>query len=762
MIRVKTNNYEKYTDINQWLELIYLCILGLYLLRVFFDTTLFSLSWPNWYYDFLRISIGAFLIIKIAVNGYKNIKRFLFDIVYLILFFLIYKGTGYMFLLELGFFVLGAKDIPYKKIIRVYLLIGIPVIMVTMMAALTGCIKDLIYFENDMFKHAFGIVYTTDFGAHILFLILAYLAMKDKVPSVFTNIALIFLAYILYRYSGTRCSSGCIILLVIGGLYVKFTDQYVKSKTKFKSGWSKIGLKIINLNDYFFALSVPLFSLLILLSTIYYSSDNSIMNKINAITTGRLKLGNDAVKKYGFSLWGNPFDMIGAGGDVVSRTDYNFVDSSYVMILVRYGVVLFVLTILAFLWLSIRAKKTGKRYLLVILSIVALQSVIEHHMLEIAYNLFNLLIFANLNSSDYSEFSTVNTNWKRIAVKYCLAIGAVLILFTNRYRFLAYGRTFVTLLNLSKAGRNIYFIMAVLIGATACILTAFTICNLFLSIVKNSNRKSVFMLSVGTLFCITLLISGLRISSKIMINKSVKYKETIEKGSEVLGQLNQVTGYKLYIDDIPYLYMKEQNYINEIIPGIPYRNCADKVVIITDAANEMIHLIKAGYICGKVSDTEYLYTNDTTVASILRESGIDMEYYYAGKYKVDLLEMANANGLTIIDGDKVIIEGTTKSIIHGPWVTVYRGIIKVDYDLDLLDTDISDEEVATLRISSGGGSEIIKEIIVKKSDFDENGHYIASLSNYISDSEGVEFLLFANGETKLKLNSLTYGKVGKE
>lgn len=55
----------------------------------------------------------------------------------------------------------------------------------------------------------------------------------------------------------------------------------------------------------------------------------------------RLKLSLLAYDRYGFSLFGSPLTQVGAGGSLIFRSGYNFVDISYILIILRYGLATF-------------------------------------------------------------------------------------------------------------------------------------------------------------------------------------------------------------------------------------------------------------------------------------------------------------------------------------------------------------------------------------------------------------------------------------
>lgn len=753
------NNVQKKLYVKKILDLIYLFILGLYIVRGLFDKSMFYLPWTTRYYEVLRIFMGFYLVVKICIYDIKCIKVLIFDILYLCIFYYIYKGTGYIFLLELGFFVLAAKDISYQKIMKFYAIVTSAIMAIIILGALTGCIEDLIYYKNDMYKHAFGIVYTTDFGAHILFLLLTCLSFRKKAPNIFINIAMLILAYLLYRFSGTRNSSGCIVILVLGGLYIKYSERETLKANKIGRFLRRIEINAIYFFDLCLIISVPISALIALLLTIYYSPDNAIMNKINIFSSGRLQLGKNAIEKYGLSIWGSPFDMIGIGTNLITRTDYNFVDSSYVMIFVRYGVILLLLAIGGFLGLSVKAKKAGNRYMILLLAIMAIQSIMEYHLLEIACNPFVLLIFANMEST---KINSVKEKLNVNILRYSVAIVSALIIFTYHTKFLSYAKTIVTLLKLNEPERNIFFVLAFTISGIVLVITYAMLRKLYHSIIEGKKEKKVLIYGVVSALCIILISSGLFVCENVINRNATKYSQTIHEGKLILKQLNHIEDYKLYIDDIPYLYMKDKENKMNIIPGTPFRSDTKKAVVITKASNELINLLNSGYLCGQISDTEYLYTNDETIANIIRQSGVRMENYYSAKQSVDLLKVSQWNGLPTDENGGLIIDGSSNSIKYGPWITMYSGVYKIDYDLELLGTSTGEEEeAAKLKITSYYGANAIEEFAVKKSNFDGNGLCTISREVYIPDSVGVEFMLFPTENTQLKLKAITYEKIRK-
>ena len=73
------------------------------------------------------------------------------------------------------------------------------------------------------------------------------------------------------------------------------------------------------------------------------------------------------------------------------RADYFFLDSSYILIGLRFGFVILLLICILFLGYFIYSIKRDDTLLMILLAVMLLQCMIEHHLLEYVYNPFLLL-----------------------------------------------------------------------------------------------------------------------------------------------------------------------------------------------------------------------------------------------------------------------------------------------------------------------------------------------------------------------------------
>ena len=112
------------------------------------------------------------------------------------------------------------------------------------------------------------------------------------------------------------------------------------------------------------------------------------MAKLNTLFSTRLSLGKEVFDRYDVQIWGQDIPMRGNGGSTEVVADYFFIDSSYVNILMRLGLVVFILVML-------------------IISIIMIKNLNLPYMLmamfEAYYDVFLMLPFANFDVKDIGK-----------------------------------------------------------------------------------------------------------------------------------------------------------------------------------------------------------------------------------------------------------------------------------------------------------------------------------------------------------------------
>lgn len=374
----------------------YLIIYSIWLVITFLNTTMFRINYPS----LLQIVLIEITVIFV---GIKVIFIDKFDRTYILLSILLIVSfggcfiyTGYVFLLTLLFLIIGAKNIPFKKLIQIYCWITGIFIIITVIASQIGLIENLIYERNGQ-RISFGFNYPTDFTAHIFFFVMAYSYLRKDKLTYLELLCILGLSVFSYIFCDARTNALCLLLSFAIFLYLK-----IRNNISVKKGY----YYKINANfRKFLVYSLPICAFFIIGMTVlyYYYPDNNIVSSFDNLFSHRQKLGSIGLEKYGVKLFGSSFQMFGFGGKITPPKEYFFLDSSYVLILIRYGVLVLISTIIIFVYSSYQTERQNNIYLLWILALIALQCMIEHHLLEIAYNPFILICFSLKNNYAYTN-----------------------------------------------------------------------------------------------------------------------------------------------------------------------------------------------------------------------------------------------------------------------------------------------------------------------------------------------------------------------
>ena len=110
------------------------------------------------------------------------------------------------------------------------------------------------------------------------------------------------------------------------------------------------------------------------------------------ILSYRLRIGQEAILNDGVPLWGQYYKLYGGESD---SNLYNFIDSSYLQLLVIYGLVYTIIIIGAFVYLSYKSYRRHNYVLLLALFIAGISGAIAQHFIQFFMNPLLLLLFAD-------------------------------------------------------------------------------------------------------------------------------------------------------------------------------------------------------------------------------------------------------------------------------------------------------------------------------------------------------------------------------
>jgi len=255
-----------------------------------------------------------------------------------------------------------------KVVLRNYVVVAGILVVGVFLLSLVGMVPNLQYNRAGVIRNSFGFIYPTDFASHCfyLFLAISYL-LKDKFIWTRSLFGVLLSAFII-KYCDARLNALSILLATVIFIYFYYSNGKK--------------LKIFALLPY----SAVVFASTVTYLSYKFSWSNPFLVSINKLITGRLALGRNAFDTFGVQF-------IGSGGKTESVIGYNYVDSSYVQMLFTYGIVPVVLLIIIYVIASRKQYKDGQYLLVVILSLIAFNCMIEAFWFVPTYNIFMFVLF---------------------------------------------------------------------------------------------------------------------------------------------------------------------------------------------------------------------------------------------------------------------------------------------------------------------------------------------------------------------------------
>lgn len=322
-------------------------------------------------------------------------------------------SSSYAVILVSLVLVAGSKGVSFEKILQTYLVVIGGIMLLAFAASLLGVIENLQYETVSRgIRNSFGIIYTTDFAAHVFYLVLTYFYLKGENLKYYHYLITLAISGLVYHFCNARLDSASIALVAVlfalgnGILHAKHVSRRVR--LFWTHVWETIGPWL-----------VPAMAAFAILITATFRPGNALLDAFEKESGRRIGMGKEAMEEYGIKLFGQYIEMVGNGGTTERHgSEYFFLDCSYVNIFMRFGVLVMLMVAGVYLFSCIRNRHD--QYFLYAVALLAFNSLIAHHMMEVEYNPFTLALLATCMRGSRKERGRL---WKK---KDCIVTRAIM------------------------------------------------------------------------------------------------------------------------------------------------------------------------------------------------------------------------------------------------------------------------------------------------------------------------------------------------
>ena len=349
---------------------------------VFMYVTKMAFNYPFKYYNYflllLRLVSYTLISFKFICDLYnkkysaKEAAIILLIGIYLIIISYQSKTFGYM---TYFMYIVTSKGVDYYKIIKYVLTSFIVSTAFVLILTKFGIINDKIFSLNIRNRHGLGFNWTTVFPNMFMYMTLYLIYIRKSKISLYEVLIVISIAIFCYIMTDTKSAFALTVLAVFSAYLLK----HIKVLSKYHKFYNYISLIL-----------PVLMAMFIIIISYCYNSDNIIMAKINSVLTGRLALGKNAINEFGFTFMARALPLV--GGEPLDGSTYNFVDSSFLLYLLNFGIIFFILLMALLEYFANLINLKKDTYMLLVFCIFIIHSTFDPQLLNLCFNYFLLVL----------------------------------------------------------------------------------------------------------------------------------------------------------------------------------------------------------------------------------------------------------------------------------------------------------------------------------------------------------------------------------
>ena len=330
------------------------------------------------YFTIIMTLIKEFITLPKTLYYFRfHWKSLLIALAFLFSMLIVSKSRDGLLDLNVLLLVFSARDIDYRKLLGTFSFATFLVLILTIFASNKGVISNMFMRADGGYRFSLGFNYVSFASQRLFFALCSYLMFRGKKISYMELLAL--LSATIYMYQQTSTSSPFYLSILILA-YALFSLKVIKKDFIIENIW----IKTIAKYGFVFALIITLYFC-------FYSSGN-LFHLVDQFTHNRLRLSVEGFRNFGVSWLGQhiTFTTTDIFGNFTSN--YNFIDSSFVQLLVIDGLIvsafmLFALTKVMKYFVSIR-----KDIVLACLGIMIIHGMFDPQMLVLRYSPLILFI----------------------------------------------------------------------------------------------------------------------------------------------------------------------------------------------------------------------------------------------------------------------------------------------------------------------------------------------------------------------------------
>ena len=290
------------------------------------------------------------------------------------------KSTNFS-LLSAWMFIIASKKSDFDEIVDIAYKILCVMIPLVMICCFIGIIEDYTGVRNEIVRHSLGFSHPNQLGLRLFQFMACYLYRKKSMLKFYDFFVPIVIMIFTYLIPNSQTAYICMLILILLLFVYIIGEQYSQSIL------SIYGKALIVFAVLFNALSVSW--------SIINVRGNPILYQIDLWLSRRFSACYRVFQLYGISLLGQRVYIFEEERKVVGIIGKLYLDNGYMALLLRYGIIVYGVFSVSYIFAMLHMKKRNQYFLLIVLFVYALYGVMENGIYMVTHNIF-LISFGNI------------------------------------------------------------------------------------------------------------------------------------------------------------------------------------------------------------------------------------------------------------------------------------------------------------------------------------------------------------------------------
>ena len=218
------------------------------------------------------------------------------------------------------------------------------------------------FFGGEYIRHQMGFLASNQIPLTLMIVYIMFIAYKKEKITIKEQLLFLILNMCCFISFGARVS----FLLIIGAFFVYCI---LRISDKFFPNWT--------IKTNFIWILYPFCMMISVILGYFYNSGSNLWLLLNDIFYNRIRWAHAGLKHYGLSILGYGLKA----GQATGTNGENLVDNGYVLILLQRGIILTIMVIVMWSYLTYIAEKNRDKYMVLSLILIAVASLIDNHLI---------------------------------------------------------------------------------------------------------------------------------------------------------------------------------------------------------------------------------------------------------------------------------------------------------------------------------------------------------------------------------------------